>query len=177
MLFSFADYHAGGDAPTISVVSPNLTTKWFDGTDFVQVVELFVQNTDKSKFLTKSHNLKVTIDSPSLDTVIPGAVHRLAPGQRALVQVGVKNKAGVQAGAQCSGKATAAAGPHGKQTASAAISGACGIGDYDNTAESLLTHRTPDWFDKIKYGIFIHWGLYSVPAYGNTGKNENYAEW
>lgn len=159
------------------MVSPNLTTKWFDGTDHVQAVELFVQNTDKSKFLTKSHKLKVTIDSPSLATVIPGAVHRLAPGQTALVQVGVKNKAGVQAGTQCGGKATAAAGPHGKQTASAAISGACGICDYDNTAESLLTHRTPDWFDKIKYGIFIHWGLYSVPAFGNTGQNENYAEW
>lgn len=143
----------------------------------MQIVELFVQNTDKQRFLTRSHALQVTIDSPSLDTVIPGTVKRLAPGQKALVQVGVKNKAGVAAGAACHGTVTASAGPHGKQTASAEMTGACGIADYASTAESLLAHRTPDWFDKIKYGIFIHWGLYSVPAYGNTGKNENYAEW
>ncbi len=166
------------DAPTISIISPNLTTKWFDGSDYVQVVELLVQNTDATKFLTKGHKLQVTVDSPSLDTVIPGAVHRLAPGQRALVQVGVRNKEGVPAGAACSGKATASAGPQGReQTAATDLSGACGIGDFASTAASLLTHRPPDWFNKIKYGIFIHWGLYSVPAYGSTGKNENYAEW
>ncbi|ATY58705.1 Glycoside family 29 [Cordyceps militaris] len=162
------------DAPTISVISPNLTTKWFDGSDFVQIIELFVLNTHKTQFLTKSHNLTVTIASPSLDTVRPGTVVRLAPGQRALVQVGVRNKAGVKAGASCHGKVTAIAG---SQTADVALAGFCGISDYESTAESLLAHRTPDWFDKIKYGIFIHWGLYSVPAYGNTRKNENYAEW
>jgi alpha-L-fucosidase len=32
----------------------------------------------------------------------------------------------------------------------------------------------PQWFNDAKLGIFIHWGLYSVPAYG--GK-ESYAEW
>ncbi|KAM3541185.1 hypothetical protein ARSEF1564_005876 [Beauveria bassiana] len=164
------------NAPTISVVSPNLTTKWFDGSDLIQVVELFAYNTHKTRFLTKSHNLTLTIDSASLDTVLPGTVKRLAPGQRALVQVGVKNKAGVKAGAPCHGKAKATAA--GSQTAASAdLAGSCGIGDFTNTAESLLTHRTPDWFDRSKYGIFIHWGLYSVPAYGSTGKNENYAEW
>lgn len=32
----------------------------------------------------------------------------------------------------------------------------------------------PEWFKDAKLGIFIHWGLYSVPAYG--GK-ESYSEW
>lgn len=32
----------------------------------------------------------------------------------------------------------------------------------------------PKWFGDAKFGIFIHWGLYSVPAY--TGRGE-YAEW
>ncbi|KAM3550849.1 hypothetical protein ARSEF4850_008144 [Beauveria asiatica] len=153
------------NTPTISIVSPNLTTKWFEGSDYVQ-----------TRFLTKNHNLTLTIDSASLDTVIPGTVKRLAPGQRALVQVGVKNKAGVKAGTPCRGKATATAAGS-QSAASADLAGSCGIGDFANTAESLLTHRTPDWFDRSKYGIFIHWGLYSVPAYGSTGKNENYAEW
>ena len=25
-------------------------------------------------------------------------------------------------------------------------------------------HRTPAWFNQAKFGIFIHWGLYSIPA-------------
>lgn len=165
-----------GNAPAISVLAPNLTTKWFEGSDYVQVVEVFVQNTDETHFLLKSHDLKVVVDSPSLDTIIPGTVKRLAPGQKALVQVGVRNKSGMSAGSECTGKVSASVSSHG-QAASTDVSGICGISDYENTADSLLTHRTPDWFDKIKYGIFIHWGLYSVPAYGNTGSSEKYAEW
>ena len=38
----------------------------------------------------------------------------------------------------------------------------------------LTTHETPTWWNKAKYGIFIHWGLYSVPAYGPP---DSYAEW
>jgi alpha-L-fucosidase len=28
-------------------------------------------------------------------------------------------------------------------------------------------HHTPAWFNPAKFGIFIHWGLYSIPAHGN----------
>ncbi len=31
---------------------------------------------------------------------------------------------------------------------------------------SLKTHQVPDWYHNAKLGIFIHWGLYSVPAFG-----------
>lgn len=30
--------------------------------------------------------------------------------------------------------------------------------------ESLRQYRIPDWFANAKFGIFIHWGVYSVPA-------------
>ena len=43
-----------------------------------------------------------------------------------------------------------------------------------STWESLNQRGYPQWFSDAKLGIFIHWGLYSVPAYG--GK-EGYAEW
>ena len=33
--------------------------------------------------------------------------------------------------------------------------------------ESLRQYETPDWFRDAKFGIFIHWGLYSVPAFGD----------
>mgnify|MGYP006394176213 CR=1 FL=1 len=39
----------------------------------------------------------------------------------------------------------------------------------------LLNERGyPQWFSDAKLGIFVHWGLYSVPAY--AGK-EGYSEW
>jgi alpha-L-fucosidase len=33
--------------------------------------------------------------------------------------------------------------------------------------ESLEKYETPDWYKDAKFGIFIHWGVYSVPAFGN----------
>jgi alpha-L-fucosidase len=33
--------------------------------------------------------------------------------------------------------------------------------------ESLKKYSTPDWFRDAKFGIFIHWGAYSVPAFGS----------
>lgn len=32
---------------------------------------------------------------------------------------------------------------------------------------SLGGYRAPEWFRDAKFGIFIHWGVYSVPAFGN----------
>ena len=32
---------------------------------------------------------------------------------------------------------------------------------------SLETYRSPGWYDNAKFGIFIHWGVYSVPAFGS----------
>ncbi len=40
-------------------------------------------------------------------------------------------------------------------------------GKYKVSFKSLAHHKTPDWFTERKFGIFIHWGIYSVPAYGN----------
>jgi alpha-L-fucosidase len=33
--------------------------------------------------------------------------------------------------------------------------------------ESLQKYETPDWYRDAKFGIFIHWGVYSVPAFGS----------
>ena len=33
--------------------------------------------------------------------------------------------------------------------------------------ESLEKYEVPDWYKDAKFGIFIHWGVYSVPAFGN----------
>ena len=33
--------------------------------------------------------------------------------------------------------------------------------------ESLQNYEVPAWYEDAKFGIFIHWGAYSVPAFGN----------
>ncbi len=45
---------------------------------------------------------------------------------------------------------------------------------YTPDWESLDARPTPDWWLDAKFGIFIHWGVYSVPAFTTKG---NYAEW
>ncbi len=37
---------------------------------------------------------------------------------------------------------------------------------YEATWNSLRTHVTPQWLRDAKFGIYTHWGIYSVPAYG-----------
>ena len=45
---------------------------------------------------------------------------------------------------------------------------------YQPNWESLDKRPVPQWYNNARFGIFIHWGVYSVPAYCSKG---NYAEW
>lgn len=40
-------------------------------------------------------------------------------------------------------------------------------GYYKANWKSLSGHEVPKWYSDAKFGIFIHWGVYSVPAYSN----------
>src|SRR4030095_10604745 len=46
--------------------------------------------------------------------------------------------------------------------------------NYQPNWESLDKRPTPQWYKDGKFGIFIHWGVYSVPGWSTKG---NYAEW
>jgi alpha-L-fucosidase len=39
---------------------------------------------------------------------------------------------------------------------------------YQANLKELSQRPTPQWFSDAKFGIFIHWGLYSVPAFAPT---------
>lgn len=39
---------------------------------------------------------------------------------------------------------------------------------FEETWESISQHQRPQWYDDCKLGIFIHWGLYSVPAWAEV---------
>lgn len=45
---------------------------------------------------------------------------------------------------------------------------------YQSNWESLDKKPVPEWYKDAKFGIFIHWGVYSVPAFSKVG---GYAEW
>lgn len=40
-------------------------------------------------------------------------------------------------------------------------------GPFKDTWESLGNFKVPAWYRDAKFGIFIHWGIYSVPAFAN----------
>jgi len=54
---------------------------------------------------------------------------------------------------------------------------------YEPTKASLDAHPLPAWWSEGKFGIFIHWGVYSVPAWapldelGKASDITPYAEW
>ncbi len=46
-------------------------------------------------------------------------------------------------------------------------------GPFKDTWESLAKYKVPDWYKKVKFGIFVHWGIYSVPAFGSEWYSRN----
>src|SRR5215472_329376 len=46
--------------------------------------------------------------------------------------------------------------------------------EYQPTWQSLDQRPVPQWYKDAKFGIFIHWGVYSVPGWSRKGE---YAEW
>lgn len=46
-------------------------------------------------------------------------------------------------------------------------------GPYQDTWESLSAYQVPQWYQDAKFGIFIHWGIYSVPAFGSEWYSRN----
>jgi alpha-L-fucosidase len=46
-------------------------------------------------------------------------------------------------------------------------------GPYDATWESLQSYRAPLWYHDGKFGIFLHWGVFSVPAFEDEWYSRN----
>ncbi len=68
------------------------------------------------------------------------------------------------AGALAAGAAGADAG---EQKILRAVEAGNAKGPFRAAWESLEQHETPAWYRDAKFGIFIHWGVYSVPAFGD----------
>lgn len=117
--------------------------------------------------------VSVHVDVPGARTVEPARVRRLHPGEQARVRVGIRNRPGTAPGTRQDG--TVSVRGRGTQVASARGELTLGTADYRPTEASLGGHQAPYWFNEAKFGIFIHWGVYSVPAWAPVGVQ--YAEW
>ena len=45
--------------------------------------------------------------------------------------------------------------------------------NYTTEHSSLKNYQAPEWYQDAKFGVWAHWGVYSVPAFGGT----HAAEW
>lgn len=44
---------------------------------------------------------------------------------------------------------------------------------FEPNWDSLMQFRVPEWYNDAKFGIFIHWGIYAVPAFNNEWYSRN----
>uniref|UniRef100_A0AAU2UY42 alpha-L-fucosidase n=1 Tax=Streptomyces sp. NBC_00003 TaxID=2903608 RepID=A0AAU2UY42_9ACTN len=137
-----------------------------------QSVEATVVNAG-SVTLLASDALSVQVDVDGARTVEAARIPRLAPGEQARVRVGIRPGAGTTPGTVRPGRVVARG--RGGEAASVARQLALGVPDFTPTDGSLSSHQAPYWFQDAKFGIFIHWGVYSVPAWAPVGVQ--YAEW
>ena len=155
----------------VSIRDAASTTKQITvGHDRAQVVSATVTNLG-DQWIDRAHALTVSVAADGVRTVAPATVSELAPGDEARVEIGITSP-GLPAGYPVDGTVQV----HGPSvTASQAVHLSVGIPAYQATDASLSQHQSPDWFNNGKFGIFIHWGIYSVPAWAPVG--QEYAEW
>ena len=137
-----------------------------------QSVEATVVNAGTVAVLA-ADGVAVRVDVPGARTVEPARIRRLDPGEQARVRVGIRNRTGTAPGTQRDGSVAVAG--RGAQVAVQKGRLTLGTADYQPSEASLSGHQAPYWFQGAKFGIFIHWGVYAVPAWAPVGKQ--YAEW
>jgi hypothetical protein len=134
--------------------------------DRVQTVELIIDNAGPDWI--SGDGVEVSITAPGIHTVKNGYIKRLRPGDQKKINVGVIGCGNVAAEVHLSGSTNT--------TFSVGYVN-FGLEEFTSDLASLDKHETPEWFDDAKYGIFIHWGPYCVPGWGNSTPWEIYAEW
>ncbi|KAJ6078307.1 hypothetical protein N7467_008060 [Penicillium canescens] len=161
------------NTPRLEIQYARSTQKWIDGSDKVQIIEALVNNVGSSS-ITRNNSVRIQIHSPGLETITEGIIKRLGPGDQATVEIGVQNRKGVPIS---SGPATVIVSGHDVVSAPYSFNATYGIRPFEANYESIYSHESPNWYNNAKFGIFIHFGVYSVPGWGNSGSKENYAEW
>ncbi|PVF93523.1 glycoside hydrolase [Serendipita vermifera] len=127
-------------------------------------------------FITGRYSIHIT--GPGVVTTLPGKITRLMPGDDARLDVGVTIS-------QSTSKSLASIPVHveiRREKDPLVIRSEEWKMDilpeeYEATSESLARHETPSWWRNSKFGIFIHWGIYSVPGWVPKGYYEEWYDW
>ncbi|KAG2074850.1 glycoside hydrolase family 29 protein [Suillus decipiens] len=161
--------------PQLSVRSAQFSTRWEDvNGQRAQAVAITLANLLPGYHATSSNasvnsRYEISVTGEGVSTVTPGLVYRLVPADQARMDVLVLNNDGT-------GNATVTI----KDESGSIVGTSEGWPivplrtEWTADADVLSTHETPTWWNQAKYGIFIHWGIYSVPAWGPPS---SYAEW
>ncbi|KAF8916474.1 alpha-L-fucosidase-domain-containing protein [Mucidula mucida] len=170
-----ADEPVTADAPVLDIQNVRSTTKFrLVDNVLVQLYEVTLNNFAPSTAGAEAwitRNTTITLESTSLKTIIPGSVQHLRGGDQVRIVVGVVNEDCVEEGTPISDVQVLVDGVPVGNTWDAIA----GIPDYYVGDDSLMTHESAEWFDNAKFGLFVHWGIYSVPAWTVSGTQ--YAEW
>lgn len=154
-------------ASALSVQNLRPTQKWTDHD--VQVVEATLNNAGSECFSGKG--LSVTLAGEGFETLEPGYVKRLCPGEQKIVQIGVRGSSNGPADVRL----MVDDGKHKRSKLFGDIT--IGFLEWTSDLGVIAQHEAPDWFDEAKFGIFLHWGPYAVTGWGNSSPYESYAEW
>ncbi|KAG8897839.1 hypothetical protein FRB99_007882 [Tulasnella sp. 403] len=162
--------------PKISVRRVLPTTKWriIDGIK-AYALEVTLTNPLPSSNIAKSElwvkgPYTVSVGGDELKTVLPGVVDRIMPSDEVRVKVWVVETSPSVPAAAFGGRVKVKVSGETDRVTEV-------FGDFDLAKAfdpSPATRDTPEWWDDAKFGIFIHWGLYSVPGWAPKGW---YAAW
>lgn len=152
-IFSVSSLPATGSNIDLEVQYARSTQLWMEDTSKTQIIEVVINNVG-SEWVLSNNSVQVSVESSGYDTIVPGYIKRLQPGDQARVQVGVVNANGVIPG--MTGEATAVVSGV-DVNSSYTFNATYGIAPYEATYESIYSHETPNWYNGAKYGIFIHW--------------------
>ena len=155
-LFAVSLVPATGSGISLDIQHARSTSMWIEGTNKTQIYTVKVNNIG-DEWILSNNSVKVTIESAGVETVESGVIHRLRPGDQAVVHVGVVNKEGVAPGSI--GEATVRITGDGVNTSST-FNATFGIGPYEATYDSIYSHDSPPWF-KNGSCRFIQWLCHS----------------
>ena len=178
MSIGLSDTSTGQEYPRLALNKILLTTKWkfIDGQKAF-AVELQVTNTlptalsPKPQFWIDS-KLSFIYKSTSLQTIQAGEVYRLMPGDQVVAKIWVIPRRPTMEGdiRMSFGSAPGTlrvADKDGETVYRQHIPHLKGEDD-DEKVDPLL-RDVPDWWEEAKLGMFMHWGIYSIPGWAPPG--------
>ncbi|KAI4861461.1 glycoside hydrolase family 29 protein [Hypoxylon rubiginosum] len=166
-LHVFAISLRSGGCATVDVQAVRPTQKWL--ASGAQVVEITVNNAGSE--CVAGSGVTLSLSGDGVQTVDQAHLKRLCPGDQKTVIVGVE-------AASSEPVNTSVIIDDGVTQRSVDFEGVqLGFAEWTTDLDSLAKHESPEWFNRAKYGIFIHWGPYAVTGWGNSSPHESYAEW